>query len=122
MKTVTYADILKIYSESDRNYICHVVTEKYPTFDTDKLLEAIGIDAYGPVLGRLAFWKNTKLWSWTVLTLIYPHLTFFLKLPAYLQNEDMKTYGGRRAFRLAVLEALVKKCPERTFQIQEAAK
>lgn len=115
MKTVTYADILKMYQAQADLFLCHALYDVSDgCFDSREFLRVLGTDAYGPKLGKLVY-RLTKFFRNPVtLESMYPGLGLVLNLPE--PSKEVKAANAvRRTFRIAVLEALAKKCPERTF-------
>ena len=119
MKTVTYAELLDLYQKDGNLFLCYALSNSSNGyFDTKAFLHVLGEDACGPRLGKWIFRFMTGFFSANVLEDMYPGLKFILRLPK--PSKEVKAmHSTRRAFRIAVMSALAKKCPERTFPYPE---
>lgn len=120
MKTVTYADILGMYQKDGNPFLCYALSNAtMGYFDTKEFLRVLGEDAYGPVLCKWIRRITSAFFSSSVLEGMYPGLKLVLHLQKPSDEEVNAAGRPRRAFRIAVLTAMAKKYPDRTFQYPE---
>lgn len=131
---IKYADILELYksytildenqrTRIDSPYLCHILVDEYGgDLDPSELIKGIGIDVYGPIIGRLMYFFNYKINNREVLENIYPTLEKNLGLSDKACNFKVAIWGNGTEnfhidFRIRVLGKLAEKFPNRTFNV-----
>lgn len=127
---IGYKEILEIYKNSSRVFICHALTTYFITdlrdINTHAIMKQIGIQVYGGFWGRVKFYLHDRRCLPPMLECIYPDLAQKLGISwaepmifDIIHNKKYPTEHVRRQYRIEVLQILAERFPNTKFKIED---
>lgn len=113
---IGYSDILKIYNNTSTVFLCQALFWEFKeSFDRQEFLKCIGIDLFGPVLGR--FW-----YLYACIFKDIPTLKITELYPTIVDEIDYRSYSrvgisDPKEMRTELLEVLARCAPDRRFEV-----